>query len=102
VVVKLSTRVLRCVGLPLLILGLVAATAIDADGDIATTNLPSVVLLDTRGVHAVDELDIDTPNSDVPKSEESFTVLVRRLRRLSESLGVTGRLHHAVRSIRGP
>lgn len=102
VLVKLSTRVLRCVGLPLLILGLVAATAIDADGDVTTTNLPCVVLPGTRGLQAVDDSETDAPASDVPTCEKKSAVLVRRLHRLVESLGVTGQLHRAVRSIRGP
>lgn len=100
--VKVSTRVLRCVGLPLLIIGLMAATAIDADGDVATTNLPCVVLPGTRGIQAVDDSEIDAPVSDVTRCEKRSALLVRRLRRLFESLGVTGQLHRAVRSIRGP
>ena len=102
VFVKLSTRVLRCVGLLLLSIGLVAATAIDADGDVATTNLPCVVLPGTRGLPAVDDSEIGARASDVTTCERKSAVLVRRLRRLFESLGVAGQLHHAVRSIRGP
>ena len=90
---RLSARALRCAGLPLLVLGLVAATAIDADGDVTTTNLPSIVLVSTRDLHAVDEAATDTPDSDMPTNEKKSPALVRRLRRLVESLGITGRLH---------
>ena len=95
-------RALRCAGLPLLVLGLVAATAIDCDGDVATTNLPSIVLVSTRRLQAVDGAEIDTHGSDIPTDENKSAVLLRRLRRLVESLGIPGRLHHSVRSIRGP
>ena len=101
-VVEFSARALRCIGLPLLVLGLMAATVIDADGDVTTTNLPSIVLVSSRDLHAVDDAEIDTLDPDAPTYEEKSAVLVRRLRRLSASLGITGRLHHAVRSIRGP
>ena len=101
-VVKLSARALRCAGLPLLVLGLTAATAIDADGDLTTTNLPSIALVSTRRLQAVDRGEFDTRNSDAPTYEKKSAVLVRRLRRLFGSLGVKGQLHLAVRSIRGP
>ena len=101
-IVKLSARALRCAGLPLLVLGLMAATVIDADGDVATTNLPSIVLVGARDLQAVDDAEIDIPDSDVPRDEMKPAALVRRLGRLVESLGITGRLHHTVRSIRGP
>ena len=99
---KLSARALRCAGLPLLVLGLTAATAIDGDGDMATTNLPSIVLGSTKGLQAVDDAEIEITDSDVPTCEKESALLARRLRRLFASLGITGRLHHAVRSIRGP
>ena len=60
---ELSARALRCAGFPLLVLGLIAATAVDADGDVATTNLPSIVFVSTRGVQAVDHAEIETPDS---------------------------------------
>jgi hypothetical protein len=100
--VKLSSRALRYFGIPLLILGLVAATAIDADGDITTVNLPSVVLVASEGIPAVDESQTESSRSDVPSSEKISAALCRHLHRLVESVGITGRLHHAVRSIRGP
>ena len=99
---KLSARALRCAGLPLLVLGLTAATAIDGDGDMATTNLPSIVLVCTRGHQAVEDAETNTLDSDAPTYEKKSAVLVRRLRRLIESLGITGQLHQAAQSIRGP
>ena len=79
-----------------------AVTVIDADGDVTTTNLPSIDLVSTRDFKAVHDAEIDTPNSDVQTYEEKSAVLVRWLRGLVASLGITGQMHHAVRSIRGP
>ena len=101
-VMKVSARALRCAGLPLLVLGLMAATAVDADGDVATTNLPSVVLVTTRNLQPVDDAKVDTSDSDLLTYEKKSAALIRRLRRLVASPGITSGLHHAVRSIRGP
>ena len=100
--VTLVGRALRCIGLPLLILGLMAVTAIDADGDLATSNLPSVVLPGARDLQAVGDSQADTSDLGIPPSALESAGLVRRFRRLLESLGITGQLHLAVRSIRGP
>ena len=64
---KLSSLASRCAGLPLLVLaGLMATTAIDADGDVTTTNLPTIVLVSTRDLQTVADAEIDNPDSDVP------------------------------------
>ena len=47
-----------------------AATTIDADGDVGTTNLPSVVLVGTKGLQSVDDSEIDTADSDTSTHEE--------------------------------
>jgi hypothetical protein len=94
---------LRLLWLVFLVFGLTAVSAVDVDGDPATTNVPSVVLSVETRLAATDETRRARSEAGVRADPRRW---VSRRRRIHRCLGVGAvhphRWHRRVRPIRGP
>jgi len=92
-------RILRFVFLIFLAAGLTAVSAIDADGDPATTNLPPVVMV-SEMAHDPKQIDASSIDPDEGLAAKAFSLLHARLVTILSRTRL--HVHTRTRPLRGP